>query len=590
VKKVLLIWVLMLATWVLPGTVVATTSPVQGYAWSANVGWVSFNCTNSQTCGSVNYGVNLDRDSGAVSGYAWNNNVGWISFNAGDTSGCPLSSCNPKVVDGKLIGWARVLAHGEGWDGWIHLSGSNYGVSFDNIRFSGYSWSDEVMGWMNWRPALGPGVFSVGEHKLSTGLSGGIGQVYVESDVCSQTSCVFSYEDATNLTLVANPKLGYLFDKWTGADASLCSSLASRICADVKISEDIEIKAVFKTDPDPIPPPEALPQCNNCIDDNGDGKFDWLDDPACRDPEDPTETKTLLSVDLLLEPGTDGKVVSTPADIDCGTTCSKMYYENGRVTLTAIPLKPNTVFQKWGGAVCVGSNPTCIVNINIDPTKDQELNATAYFGKGPIFLPECSDGVDNDADNKTDYGEDPGCDSPDDDSEIDVDDALCPTGGPGLCPECNDGVDNDGDNSTDYPDDPECSSLLDNSESILGVNCPADGPGKCPQCNDGIDNTDPEDRIADFNPDPARRDPGCFSYVDNNEVDPVILGNCPADGPGKCPQCNDGVDNDKDNTTDWNGWDADKDRAKIKEVPRDTSCQGEPNKNSEAGGIDVIEI
>ncbi|MCX6800462.1 MAG: hypothetical protein NT091_04935, partial [Candidatus Falkowbacteria bacterium] len=37
-----------------------TSDNIYGYAWSPNFGWVSFNCTNTFSCGTVNHGVNVD--------------------------------------------------------------------------------------------------------------------------------------------------------------------------------------------------------------------------------------------------------------------------------------------------------------------------------------------------------------------------------------------------------------------------------------------------------------------------------------------------------------------------------------------------
>jgi hypothetical protein len=58
---------------------------LSGYAWSDNIGWVSFNCTDFGTCGAVDYGVNVD-NSGYLSGNAWSSNIGWISFDPTYTS------------------------------------------------------------------------------------------------------------------------------------------------------------------------------------------------------------------------------------------------------------------------------------------------------------------------------------------------------------------------------------------------------------------------------------------------------------------------------------------------------------------------
>lgn len=61
---------------------------ISGYAWGENVGWVSFSCANTASCGIVNYGVNLDTSTGIFSGYAWGENIGWISMNCSNTSSC----------------------------------------------------------------------------------------------------------------------------------------------------------------------------------------------------------------------------------------------------------------------------------------------------------------------------------------------------------------------------------------------------------------------------------------------------------------------------------------------------------------------
>ncbi len=53
---------------------------LSGYAWGENTGWISFSCKDSDTCGTVSYGVVVDPCSGTFSGYAWSENMGWISF------------------------------------------------------------------------------------------------------------------------------------------------------------------------------------------------------------------------------------------------------------------------------------------------------------------------------------------------------------------------------------------------------------------------------------------------------------------------------------------------------------------------------
>lgn len=87
--------------------------------------------------------------------------------------------------------------------------------------------------------------------------------------------------------------------------------------------------------------------------------------------------------------------------------------------------------------------------------------------------PECSDGEDNDGDDAVDFPADPGCESPEDDSEID--------GPAGDVPECSDGTDNDGDGAVDFPADPGCTDEADDSEQ----NAAAPAPGPAPAASPG---------------------------------------------------------------------------------------------------------
>jgi hypothetical protein len=126
---------------------------VTGWAWSDTVGWIDLNCSNDNTCGTSNYGLSID-DSGNLSGYAWSDNVGWVSANASDLTGCPTAPCGAKMSGSTITGWLKALSGGEaqsgGWDGFISLSGSGYGPTLSGGVFSGYSWGDTNIGWMDW--------------------------------------------------------------------------------------------------------------------------------------------------------------------------------------------------------------------------------------------------------------------------------------------------------------------------------------------------------------------------------------------------------------------------------------------------------
>lgn len=134
---------------------------MSGFAWSSNIGWISFNCTNDSSCGSTgetNYGVHMASDGSlcgdetcSVPGYAWSPNIGWIQF--GSLSGFPTGegtqAQNANVNGNNLKGWAKALsADGNGWDGWISLSGSGYSVNKSSADFTGYAWGGSVVGWI----------------------------------------------------------------------------------------------------------------------------------------------------------------------------------------------------------------------------------------------------------------------------------------------------------------------------------------------------------------------------------------------------------------------------------------------------------
>ncbi|MDO8522813.1 MAG: hypothetical protein Q7S12_00805 [bacterium] len=166
------------------GTQASSSDNLSGWAWvdsetvmpadppgaNLDIGWLSFNCTNSGSCGASNYGVRVDPAcTGSVcgiSGNAWSENLGWLSFQAGDAS-----HPNPTFdrATGVVDGWARFLAQdGNGWDGWVHLKGPTYGVTVSGCNWDGYAWGSDVVGWIHFR---GPGYGVVGTGNACTSIT-----------------------------------------------------------------------------------------------------------------------------------------------------------------------------------------------------------------------------------------------------------------------------------------------------------------------------------------------------------------------------------------------------------------------------------
>ena len=95
------------------GNVEVSDTELTGYAWSEKMGWISLNCSNTTSCGTVDYKVAND-GSGNLSGYAWGEKTGWISF----------YPTNSQVIISAVTGEFSGYAWGEK-TGWISFNCSN---------------------------------------------------------------------------------------------------------------------------------------------------------------------------------------------------------------------------------------------------------------------------------------------------------------------------------------------------------------------------------------------------------------------------------------------------------------------------------
>lgn len=239
-----------------------TGDNVSGWAWSSNIGWVSFNCTNDNSCAQSNYGVNMDRSTGLFSGYAWSPNIGWISFNSpgvsgGELAGCPTAPCEARVSGGligsfpkNVTGWAKVLSS----NSWMSLRGTNYGVQLESSGdFSGWSWEDMNIGWMSWS---GPNyaVYASAIVLTVTKPGDGSGTVTGPGINCGD-DCTEFVSSGTSVTLTAVPEPGSIFTGWTG-----CGSVTPDNKCVVTVSASRVVIANFKKAALPSQIKEVRPQ------------------------------------------------------------------------------------------------------------------------------------------------------------------------------------------------------------------------------------------------------------------------------------------------------------------------------------------
>ncbi len=195
---------------------------VYGWAWSDNIGWISFNCYNDYNginamearCLGNDYGVNIDPVTGIFSGYAWSDNIGWISFQQADLLGCPSGICAAQVnlVTGELSGWAKVVNSTSVDYGWIKLRdltpGKEYQVNIDTttVHFGGYGWGggpteEAVIGWISFAGAnyyvwTDPGLFDQRPYVQNTGVTPPTNEDFCDNSASYFLRWVFRDDDA----------------------------------------------------------------------------------------------------------------------------------------------------------------------------------------------------------------------------------------------------------------------------------------------------------------------------------------------------------------------------------------------------------
>lgn len=154
-----------------PGQLPPATADFGGWAWSSNIGWISFSSDNAAS-GGGEYQVVLDNATREFSGYAWSSNIGWITFNKNELADCPSGECVAKMVGDSLSGWARAcssmfqfmcglraLTTAEtsalgGWTGWVSLDSKagesiTYGPKVVDNVLTGFAWGGDVFGWIS---------------------------------------------------------------------------------------------------------------------------------------------------------------------------------------------------------------------------------------------------------------------------------------------------------------------------------------------------------------------------------------------------------------------------------------------------------
>ena len=306
-----------------------------------------------------------------------------------------------------------------------------------------------------------------------------------------------------------------------GGTAKVCSK---HVCSD-GVDDDGDGKLDFPNDPgctsaddddetDDCPNGPNCPACGNGKDDDNDGKIDYPTDPSCSSASATSESCTTHEgVAELTMPMTDDNNATALNDyhLTCGDSDApdKTYSLNlpDVDTLTigvhsaTFDVFPNIELL---GATCSGTAIACVY---------EDLSKT-NIAAGQYYLVVQSDFASSVGDYTITVGgkikNGASCESP-----LATSGALtCNNGfGCGGTPgsrtcvpaQCSDGIDNNGDGKIDYPNDPGCTGPNDATEDTVcpGVNCPV--------CSDGMDND--TDTLIDY---PG--DYGCAAASGTTEV------------------------------------------------------------------------
>lgn len=136
----------------------AGDSTLSGYAWSSNIGWISFEAEHNSNV--------IINESGNFDGYAWSSNIGWIDFGGLEivteenenlvTGAARACSVFDSGCSGDLKGGGVFSSELGGWDGQIFMSGFGTGtgrweneVTLVGENFAGFAWGDLVVGWVD---------------------------------------------------------------------------------------------------------------------------------------------------------------------------------------------------------------------------------------------------------------------------------------------------------------------------------------------------------------------------------------------------------------------------------------------------------
>src|SRR3989344_685065 len=303
--------------------------------------------------------------------------------------------------------------------------------------------------------------------------------------------------------------------------------------------------------------PNQINQCQDGIDNDGDGAIDYPSDFSCTSSTDDDETLLKSQCQDGLDNDSDG-LIDYSQDIGCSSNqdndefnapinCST-HAQCGTNGLTGSPsCQGNSTYQNYITYTCNNAGTTNSFCSNSTSSQLQSNCSSSQTCSNGICnaIAQCQDGIDNDSDGATDYPGDFSCSSATDNDETNPK------------AQCQDGIDNDSDGLIDFPSDTGCSSKQDNDEFNAPINCSTNA-----QCGtNGLvgDNFCQGNSVHKNYTTYTCNNAGTTNSFCSNSTSSQLQSNCSSSqtcSNGICnaiAQCQDGIDNDSDGATDYPG-------------------------------------
>ncbi|NCD34802.1 MAG: hypothetical protein EOL87_15470 [Spartobacteria bacterium] len=171
-----------------------------GHMWSANAGWISLgngpvNGWQYSNTSSNDWGVNMD-ENGALSGYAYGANVGWITFE--QTHGTPKVDLRTGALSGYIYG-ANV--------GWIALSNAQAVAVTDSLAPGADTDHDGIPDAWEYKTAGNLTALSGDGHDADGDFASDVNEYHGNTDPLSAASVlkfVSVEEDSTDIDITWN--------------------------------------------------------------------------------------------------------------------------------------------------------------------------------------------------------------------------------------------------------------------------------------------------------------------------------------------------------------------------------------------------